>query len=232
MSRRRDALVAALSAAGDPERAAGQQRYMKSDMPFHGVVMGDVRRIARSVAHDHPFHDRADWEAGVLEIWRDASHREQRYAATEMAGLPAWRNALDGDALPMIEEMIVTGAWWDHVDALAATHVGRMLTNDPGTVRPVLWDWAVDETDRPGALWRRRTAIICQLKRKDEIDLELLVHAIEASMDSTEFFLRKAIGWALRQHARVDPGWVRAFVDGHADRLSTLSVREATKHLR
>lgn len=231
MSPRRDALVTALGTAGDPERAAGQQRYMKSAMPFHGVVMGDVRRIARSVVRDHPFRDRADWEAGVLEIWRAATHREQRYAATEMAALRPWRNALDGDALPMIEEMIVTGAWWDHVDALAATHVGCMLSNDPAAIRPVVWNWAVDATGRPGALWRRRTAIICQLKRKDEIDLDLLVHAIDASMDSPEFFLRKAIGWALRQHARLDPGWVRSFVDDRAGRLSPLSVREATKHL-
>ena len=132
----------------------------------------------------------------------------------------------------MIEEMIVTGAWWDHVDALAGNHMGLMLANDPDTIRPVLWEWATDDMDRGGAMWRRRTAIICQLKFKDSTDLDLLFHAIEASIDSSEFFLRKAIGWALREYAKTDPDEVLAFVERHEEQLSGLSKREALKHLR
>ena len=232
MSARRDDLVARLEAAGDPERAAGQQRYMKSAMPFHGVAMPEVRRIATAVARDHPFEDRADWRRGTLEIWREATHREQRYAATRLAIAGSYRRWLDGAALPMIEEMIVTGAWWDHVDALAAEHMGSMLGNDAERVRAVMWAWATDPMERDGALWRRRTAILCQLKARDRTDLDLLFHAIESSMTSTEFFLRKAIGWALRQHARVDPDVVIAFVDRHESTLSGLSKREALTHLR
>jgi 3-methyladenine DNA glycosylase AlkD len=95
-----------------------------------------------------------------------------------------------------------------------------------------MWAWATDSMERDGALWRRRTAILCQLKANEATDVELLYHAIESSMDSAEFFLRKAIGWALRQHARTDPDEVRAFVDRHEHRLSGLSRREALKHLR
>lgn len=232
MSARRDDLIARLEAAADPTRAPGQQDYMKSEMPFHGVAVPDVRRIAKAVGRDHPFVDRDDWQHGVLEIWREATHREQQYTATEIAILTPYRRWLDGQALPMIEEMIVTGAWWDHVDALAANHIGTMLAADPETVRPVLWDWATDDIDRDGAMWRRRTAIIGQLKGKERTDLDLLFHAIEASIDSTEFFLRKAIGWALREYAKTDPDEVLAFVERHEDRLSGLSKREALKHLR
>lgn len=232
MSARRDDLIARLEAAADPSRAPGQQDYMKSEMPFHGVAVPEARKIARAVGRDHPFADRADWQRGVLEIWRGATHREQQYAATEISLITPHRRWLDGQALPMIEEMIVTGAWWDHVDALAANHVGLMLAADPDVVRPVLWAWATDDLDREGALWRRRTAIISQLKCRTDTDIDLLFHAIESSIDSSEFFLRKAIGWALREYAKTDPDEVLAFVDRHEDRLSGLSKREALKHLR
>jgi len=227
MSAARDDLIARLEAAGDPTRAPGQQDYMKSDMPFHGVRVPEVRKIAKAVATDHPFRDRAEWEATVLEIWRQATHREQMYAATDIAAHKPYRGWLDGEALAMVEEMIVSGAWWDHVDALATNHMGLMLAQDPTVVRPVMWRWATDEN-----LWRRRTSIIGQLKFKADTDLELLFHAIESSIPSREFFLRKAIGWALREYAKTDPDEVIAFVDRHEDRLSGLSKREALKHLR
>lgn len=231
MSARRDDLVARLEAAGDAERAEGQQRYMKSAVPFHGVRVPEARTIATAVARDHPFADRDEWEAGVLEIWRDATHREQQYAATDIAFHRPYQRWLDGDALPMIEEMIVTGAWWDHVDALAGRHMGVMLRQDPDVIRPTMVAWATDPLDREGAIWRRRTALLCQLRHKADTDLDLLTHAIEASMDEGEFFLRKAIGWALRQYAYVDPDWVVGFVDRHVERLSPLSKREALKNV-
>ncbi len=90
--------------------------------------------------------------------------------------------------------------------------------------------WAVDDD-----LWLRRTAMICQLHRKDDTDVDLLREVLEANLEDSrygrEFFVRKALGWALRQHARVDPDWVRAFVAEHEDDLSGLSRREALKHL-
>lgn len=199
---------------------------MKSDLPFHGVRAPEVRRIAKAIAREFPFENRDDWTGGVLEIWRGATHREQRYAATDIAIHKPYQQWLDADALPVVEEMIVTGAWWDHVDALAANHIGLMLRQAPEVIRPVVWDWATDDD-----MWRRRTSIICQLKHGEETDLDLLTHAIESSMDSTEFFLRKAIGWALRQHAKVDPVWVVGYVDRWTEDLSGLSRREALNNV-
>ncbi len=224
-------LIGRLTAAGDPDRATGQQAYMKSTLPFHGVRVPEVRRIAKAVASAHPFADREECTRAVLDIWRRATHREQQYAATEIAFLTPYRKWLDGRALTMIEEMIVTGAWWDHVDALASRHMGTMLGRDPARIRPAMWEWATDDLTRDGALWRRRTAILCQLRFGDETDLELLFHAIEASIDSEEFFLRKAIGWALREYAKVDAETVLGFVAEHRDQMSALSRREALKRV-
>jgi 3-methyladenine DNA glycosylase AlkD len=121
--------------------------------------------------------------------------------------------------------MIVTGAWWDFVDEIAPRFVGPLRISYPDTVTPLLRDWATD-ADR----WRRRSSVICQIGAKADTDLALLAYAIEANVADRDFFLRKAIGWALRHHARTDPDWVRAFVDAHPD-LSGLSRREALKHL-
>jgi 3-methyladenine DNA glycosylase AlkD len=119
--------------------------------------------------------------------------------------------------------MITPGAWWDHVDELSH-RVGELLDAWPSTVRPFLVEWAHGED-----IWLRRSSIICQLGFRSRTDLDLLAEAIEASAGRPEFFLRKAIGWALRDLARSDPGWVRSFVEGHE--LSPLSRREALKHL-
>jgi 3-methyladenine DNA glycosylase AlkD len=91
---------------------------------------------------------------------------------------------------------------------------------------PVVRGWATDED-----LWLRRTAVIAQLGRRESTDLDLLTHAIEANLDDRSFWLRKAIGWALRDYARTDPDWVRSRVETYGDRLSGLSRREATRHL-
>ena len=122
--------------------------------------------------------------------------------------------------------MLTTGAWWDVVDDVAAHLVGPLLLEHHSTVEPAVRSWATDE-DR----WLRRTSVIAQLGAKDRTDLDLLTHAIERNLDDCDFFLRKAIGWALRQHAHTDPDWVRSFVAAHDDRISGLSRREALKHL-
>jgi 3-methyladenine DNA glycosylase AlkD len=125
---------------------------------------------------------------------------------------------------------VTTGAWWDVVDNIAGNRVGPILRSSPGIVTPVVRSWAVDDD-----LWVRRTAILCQLGSKAATDTELLAHVLERNLEDShhgrEFFIRKAVGWALRQHARVDPGWVLDFVAAHDDRLSGLSRREALKHV-
>lgn len=221
-----DEVRRALAAAADPERAVGQQAYMKSEMPYRGVTLPALRTLLRPLLAEHPPASRADWEATVRELWDHAEFREERYAATALVRHRAATPWRDGDAMPLARHLIVTGAWWDHVDDLAVHLVGEALRADPLVVRPVLVGWATDDE-----LWLRRTAVMCQVGAKGDVDLDLLRLAIEANVDDRTFWLRKAIGWALRDHARSDPDWVLSEVSRLGDRLSGLSRREALKHL-
>ena len=211
--------------AADPVRAAGGQAYLKSVMPLYGVGMPELRRICREVFTAHPIESAAKWRRQVLQLWRDAKHREERYAAIELCGFKPYREFQSLEALPMYEEMIVTGAWWDLVDAIAAHRVGAFLLRDfPREMKREMRRWSTDPD-----MWKRRTSILAQLTFKKETDLQLLYDCIEPSRDSAEFFLRKAIGWALRQYAWTDPEEVMRYVRTHE--LSPLSRREALKNL-
>jgi 3-methyladenine DNA glycosylase AlkD len=219
-------LRAGLAAAADPAVAPAMQAYMKSDLPYFGVRATSCRAVCTRVIAAHPLPDRAAWQAAVRRLCDEATHREELYAAVALLRDRRYAEYRDVDVLPLYQHVLVTGSWWDVVDDTAAHLVGPLLLAHPAEVGPVLRAWAVDE-DR----WLRRTSVIAQLLAKERTDLDLLTTAIEANVDDRDFFLRKAIGWALRQYARTDPDWVRAFVAEHADRLSPLSRREALKHL-
>ncbi|WP_395309163.1 DNA alkylation repair protein [Mycobacterium sp. AMU20-3851] len=215
-----------LSAAGDPDRAVAMQRYMKSEMRFHGVRRPEVRSICRIIFDEHPLHSERAVEATVEQMFTTADRREERYAALELARHRRYRSYQTPDRVPLYRALIVAGAWWDIVDEIAANLIGPILCSDPDRVRPTIVGWATDPD-----LWLRRTAIIAQLAARQNTDLDLLTAVIDANADDPDFFIRKAIGWALRQYARTEPDWVRAFVAAREDRLSGLSKREACKHL-
>ncbi|HEX5917124.1 MAG TPA: DNA alkylation repair protein [Nocardioides sp.] len=225
------AVRAALAETGDPARAAQQQAYMKSDLPYVGLGAAALKALLRPLLVEHRFADRAQWEAAVLELWEDAEHREEWYAAIALLRHRAYRRWLDPDLLPLLEDLVRTGAWWDVVDEIASHLVGQVLLDHRSPTTPILDAWAVD----PDSLWVRRTAMLAQLRHSEQTDTDLLERVLVANLDDTtygrEFFVRKALGWALRQHARTDPEWVRTFVRAHHDRLSGLSRREALKHL-
>jgi 3-methyladenine DNA glycosylase AlkD len=127
--------------------------------------------------------------------------------------------------MPMLEELIVTGAWWDYVDEVAGV-VGDLLRRYPKAIRPLMRRWSTDPS-----LWKRRVSIICQLAFKHETDLDLLYANIEPNLADRDFFIRKAIGWALRQYAWTDPDEVARYVRAHETGLSGLSRREALKNI-
>jgi 3-methyladenine DNA glycosylase AlkD len=217
------AVRAALRRAAQPELARPMQAYMKSATPFLGVRVPMMRTLTRAEAKLRPFTTSADLSDTVLRLWRQAGYREERYAAITLLDTPAARRLRDPALLQTLRELIVAGAWWDYVDELAH-RVGDLLLSRPAEVRPALLTWTRSD-DR----WLRRASIICQLGTRDQADVELLTIAIESAISDSDFFLRKAIGWALRDYARTDPAWVRSFAETHE--LSPLSRREALKHL-
>lgn len=222
----------ALAEAADPARAAGQQAYMKSAMPFRGLTSPMLRATLRPLLADpaHRLADRAEWEAALRCLWDDAAYREERYAALALAGHRTYRAwAREVASVPLLRHLVVTGAWWDYVDEIASHRIGDILRAHPGTEADRMRQWARDPD-----LWVRRTAILSQLSSKDELDRQLLVDVIEPNLADREFFIRKAIGWALRQHAHLGPeagDWVREVVAAWGDRMAPLSRREALKNL-
>ena len=220
------ALRRRLAALGDPDRARGAQAYMKSAMPFHGVGAVPLRAACRELFAPLAIPDAAAYRSEVLGLFRGAAFREETYAAVELARWKGCASFRDLDALPVFEEMVVAGAWWDVVDPVAAHLLGGLLREEPRTMRREMLAWA-----RCDDLWKRRAAILCQLGFRAETDVALLRACLEPSLGSREFFLRKAIGWALRQYARTDPDEVRRYVAQNETLLSGLSRREATKHL-
>jgi len=222
------AVRTALAAAGDPERARAQQAYMKSEVPFHGISSPDLKALLRPVLADpaHRMASREEWDATVRELWDGASYREERYAALALTGHRTCRGWQDPQALPLYEHLVTTGAWWDLVDPVASDRVGPILLRFPDQVTPLVRRWAVADD-----LWLRRTAILSQLKARERTDTTLLRDCVEPNLGDSSFWIRKAIGWALRSYARTDPAWVRAEVERCGSRLSGLSRRGALKHL-
>lgn len=224
-------LIAAVSAelarAADPAKAPTMRAYMKSEMPYLGVSLPAVRAACRIVFAEHPLASFAEWRDTALSLWRTARFREERYAALALTGDRRYRDYQRPAALSMYEEMIVSGAWWDYVDEVGTHRIGPLLARYPETMRSELRAWSRDDN-----LWKRRAAILAQVGFKSDTDEQLLFACIEPNLGDRNFFIRKAIGWALREYAKTNPIAVRRYVRDHEAQLSPLSRREAMKHLR
>jgi 3-methyladenine DNA glycosylase AlkD len=202
------------------------QRYMKSIMPFLGVPTPPLRQVCGKVFAETAYAGPGPWRREVLALWRGARYREERYAALALAGMKRFEAYRTPATLPMWEELITSGAWWDLVDPIATQRLGELLDRYPRLLGPAMRAWSRSEN-----LWKRRSSILCQIKLKKGTDLDLLYDCIAPSLPSPEFFLRKAIGWALRQYAWTDPGEVVRYVRAHERELSPLSRREALKNV-
>lgn len=214
----------ALAGLANPEKAFGMQAYMKTDMPFYGVQKAGRTPIVREVVRDFAPEDREEYEDLVLALWA-LPHREEKYIALGVA-----RHFIEftvPESLPLYRRLIVEGAWWDFVDEVATKLVRSLVLNHPRETWPVVDPWIEDED-----MWLRRTAIICQVGLKDDTDPDRLFSFCAARMAEKEFFIRKAIGWSLREYAKTDPEAVAGFATANRDELSGLSYREATKHIR
>ena len=202
------------------------QAYMKSAMPYYGIQMPGLRAICKRLFTAHPIQTASAWRDACLRIWREAQFREERYAAIGLTGVRLYSSLQTLETVAMYEEMIVTGAWWDFVDSIASKRLGALLSSYPTRMRKEMLKWS-----RCPNLWKRRSAILCQLGFKRDTDLDLLYACIEPSLSSKEFFLQKAIGWALRQYAWTDPREVVRYVRERGNELGRLSRREALKNI-
>ncbi|MBM4779444.1 MAG: DNA alkylation repair protein [Archangiaceae bacterium] len=220
------AVRAALREHARPDKAEGMRAYLKSELPCLGVQVPVARRLAKTLFGTAPCDDLSTLSKLVEQLWFAAEFREERFVALNILRLKPHRALLTAKAAPLLETLIRSGAWWDLVDELSAHVVGVMLENDPKAMAKVLRRWA--ESDE---LWLKRSALVCQVVRGEETDLDVLEHAIEHAVDGKDFFLRKGIGWAMRSVGRKYPAVVRRWLTKWEGRLSPLSVREARKAL-
>jgi len=216
------ALRVALEEVAVPADIERMEAYMKNQFRFLGVRSAAVRKTIKPfLAAARPL-DGDSIIKFVYACW-DEPEREFQYIGTIFTR--RFVDKLSASHLPDIEHFITTASWWDTVDSLAAWTVGPLVAANPELVK-VMDTWIEDEN-----MWLARTAIIHQLGYKENTDAGRLFRYAELQAGHKDFFVRKAIGWALRQYARVDPDAVRSFVDEHEDELSGLSKREARKHL-
>lgn len=207
----------------DPAKALEMQRYMKTAQPFHGVASPLRREIFRQARKPAPLTCRADYETAIRELW-SGKYREEMYLALDTA--EGIRRFHSEESWPLYEELVMTAPHWDTLDWLASRIVGPLVSRNR-TLEKHLAAWA----DSPN-FWVRRAALLAHLKHKEKTNVPLLAATILKLADEKEFFIRKAIGWVLRDYSYTDPDWVAAFVREHEDRLSGLSCREALKHIR
>ena len=225
------ALKVTLAAHADATRAAPMQAYMKSTMPFHGVATPLRRQLVAQTAAAFTVPDTAALADTVLQLWQAATHREERYAALDLLRLPRHRKLLTTALLPALQEMIETGAWWDFCDEISGVALARLLQTEPAVMKPLLRQWA-----NGPSMWLRRAAMLSQRSLKTGFDAVLLYDTLLPSIAggrfAEEFFIRKGMGWALRERSYRAPEEVRAFCAEYADRLSPLTRREALKAVK
>ena len=214
-------LVTAYSAAADPERAAGMRKYMRNQFEFLGLATPARRALSRQVLAGVPVPAEDELGEVARRCW-ELPEREYQYFASDLLADHARR--LTPAFLPTVRRLVTTKSWWDTVDVLAAAVVGRIVAGYPAAVA-TMDEWLTDPD-----LWLNRTAILHQLTWKQDTDAERLFRYCLAQAGHRDFFIRKAIGWALRQYAWTDPAAVHRFVTAHAAELSPLSIREATKN--
>jgi 3-methyladenine DNA glycosylase AlkD len=215
-------LVEVYRAAADPVRAQGTRAYMRDQFPFLGMLTADRRALSRQVLAGYRSPGQDDLRAVVLACW-DLPEREYQYFACDLLAQHA--TGCTPDFLTTAEHLIVTKSWWDTVDSLAANLVGTIVLRYPDSVS-TMDSWLVAEN-----MWLARSALLHQLRYRERTDKDRLFRYCLAQAGHRDFFIRKAIGWALRQYAWTDPEPVRAFVAEHRGELSPLSVREAMKNL-
>lgn len=213
----------ALQERAHEQSACEQQRYMRDQFSFMGVTMPVRRTIFRDAFKRHLITSTQELHELVCALWH-MPERDFHYAACDL--LRANKRWWSSETLDIVRYLIATKSWWDTVDTLAANVVGPLVMLFPNQ-KLVMHEWIEDE-----CLWIRRTAIIYQLRYKEKTDKQQLFHFALSRAHEKDFFMRKAIGWALREYAKTSASCVYEFVIAHASILSPLSCREATKHLK
>jgi 3-methyladenine DNA glycosylase AlkD len=219
------AVAGELRPLGSAERAVREKRYLKSDLEFFGVPVPAIRRVVKAAVRGYPGLDASEMVAWATALWREPVH-ERRAAAVEVLTLAAPR--LSGSDLATVERLVRESLTWAYVDALAGAVAGEIVLHDPAGAWPRVDAWAVADD-----FWVRRSALLTLLRgiRGGTPELRRFTRYAEPMLTEKEFFIRKALGWVLREISRRDPDWVTDWTESHISEMSGVTLREAVRHL-
>jgi len=203
----------------DPDIARGQAAYMRNQFVYHGIKTSRRRELQKPFLKKENLPEKGDLQQLIKQIW-EKPEREYQYFAQELV----WRygDKLQPKDIGLLEYMIVNKSWWDTVDFIATSLAGACFRRFPEQREEYVNKWL-----ESGNIWLQRTALLFQLKYKTGTDTSLLATTIKALGGSREFFINKAIGWALREYSKTNPQWVVEFVKN--TELSNLSRREGLR---
>jgi 3-methyladenine DNA glycosylase AlkD len=209
--------------AADDQKAAPMQDYMKTSQPFYGVQTTERKAIFREARRLHPIECFNELRRIIHILWH-GTYREEMYVALDIG--EHYHKFNTPDAFSFWEEVLATATNWDTVDWIASRIMGLMVLNHPQLSAEL------PRLSKSPNMWIRRTSLLVHLKHKDHTDFRLLEKTILKLAHEKEFFIRKAIGWVLREYSKTNPAWVLSFVQSHPEKLSVLSQREALKIIR
>ena len=212
-------LLENLKIVANPDDAVAMKAYMKNKFEFLGVKTPARRKLAKAFFKQQT-DSVIDWNF-INEAWNNP-YRELQYTALDY--LETRKKLLTPSDLPRLKKLAQTKSWWDTIDFLDLL-VGSIIARFPET-KEIILAWSCDED-----IWLRRLAINHQLLRKEETDTELLENILVNNLGQTEFFINKAIGWALRDYSKTNPDWVKDFIERYRVGMAALSIREGSKYL-
>ena len=202
------------------EQARQMSKYMLNKFEYIGIKTPERRKIFKNFFKEYKNEEKIDWEF-VNKCWEN-KYREFQYVAADY--LKNMKDKLTIDDIPKLKQFILKKSWWDTIDNLDMT-IGALALKD-SNVNKILMEWSLDEN-----IWLRRIAIDHQLLRKEKTDIELLEKILKNNLGQTEFFINKAIGWALRDYSKTNPEWVKTFIEKNRENMAKLSIKEASKYL-
>ena len=202
------------------EQAQKMSKYMLNKFEYIGIKTPERRKIFKNFFKEYKNEEKIDWKF-VNKFWEN-KYREFQYVAADY--LKNMKDKLTIDDIPKFKRLILEKSWWDTIDNLDMT-IGALALKD-SNVNKILLEWSLDEN-----IWLRRIAIDHQLLRKEKTNTELLEKILKNNLGQAEFFINKAIGWALRDYSKTNPEWVKNFIKENRENMAKLSIREASKYL-
>ena len=202
------------------EQAQKMSKYMLNKFEYIGIKTPERRKIFKNFFKEYKNQEKIDWEF-VNKCWEN-KYREFQYVGADY--LKNVKDKLTIDDIPKLKQLVLEKSWWDTIDNLDMT-IGALALKD-SNVNKILLEWSLDEN-----IWLRRIAIDHQLLRKEKTNTELLEKILKNNLGQAEFFINKAIGWALRDYSKTNPEWVKNFIEENKEKMAKLSIKEASKYL-